>query len=203
MNLDLGPDVVARLLPHGRPFLMVDRVSSYERSPRPSLVAHRHVSSNEAVFEGHFRSLHLWPGVYTIEGMGQSCNLLGVIGALEGGFRDHGRDPDEVIAALRNLELGHRLLPSFRPEVSAPLLEVLGARATDPSARIAMSVAVDVKLLAPVFAGQRIDYRVTRTHIVGELTRFEVEADVSGRAVARGSMSSAMHAPLPNLAQQP
>src|SRR5262249_30324140 len=78
-NLSLGPDTIQRLPPHGRPFLMVDTVEGYERAPHPTLLAARHVSANEPVFEGHFPGLHLWPGVYTIEGLGQSANLLLVI----------------------------------------------------------------------------------------------------------------------------
>jgi NAD(P)-dependent dehydrogenase (short-subunit alcohol dehydrogenase family) len=45
-------------------------------------------------------------------------------------------------------------------------------------------------LLAPVFAGQRLDYCARRTHTAGDLIRSEVEAEVDGRVVARGSMDS-------------
>ncbi len=34
--LALGPDVIERLIPHRRPFLMVDGVVAYEGTPRPS-----------------------------------------------------------------------------------------------------------------------------------------------------------------------
>ena len=48
--LSLGPDVVTRLLPHRRPFLMVDSIEGYSRAPRPTLSAARMVSANEPVF---------------------------------------------------------------------------------------------------------------------------------------------------------
>jgi hypothetical protein len=43
-----------------------------------------------------------------------------------------------------------------------------------------------------LFAGQRLDYCVRRTHTAGDLLRHEVEAEVDGRVVARGSMDSLM-----------
>ncbi len=193
-NLTLGPDTIQRLIPHRRPFLMVDTVEAYERGPRPTLHAARHVSANEPVFEGHFPGLHLWPGVYTIEGLGQSANLLHIVWSMEQRWEAQGGAPDDVLAALRNLELGYRLQPGFRPELSARLVEGLGDPG-DAASRIGLSAAVDVKLLAPVFAGQRLDYRVTQTHQMENILRFEVEASVAGKAVARGVMSSTRDVP--------
>jgi 3-hydroxyacyl-[acyl-carrier-protein] dehydratase len=200
-SLRLGPDVIERLIPHRRPFLMVDTVDAYEGGPRPTLRAARHVSANEPVFEGHFPGLHLWPGVYTIEGMGQTCNLLHVIASLEAGWDgglgaepplgeggERGEDPEQLFAALQNLELGYKLAPGFRWEGSARLLAALAD--PDLPSRMGMSAAVDVKLLAPVFAGQRLDYQVTQTHLVEGMIRFEVRAEVEGRSVARGVMTS-------------
>ena len=104
--LSLGPDVVTRLLPHRRPFLMVDSIEGYARGPRPTLRAARMVSANEPVFEGHFPGLHLWPGIYTIEGMGQTCNLLRIVLELQGAWEREGRDPEGVLAGLRNMDVG-------------------------------------------------------------------------------------------------
>jgi 3-hydroxyacyl-[acyl-carrier-protein] dehydratase len=186
--LRLGPDVIERLIPHRRPFLMVDAVVGYQGGPRPTLRASRHVSANEPVFEGHFPGLHLWPGVYTIEGMGQSCNLLHVIASLEQGWAEGGEDPEDLFGALHNLELGYKLAPGYRPEGSARLLSVLAD--PDLPSRMGMSAAVDVKLLAPVFAGQRLDFVVAQTHLVEGMIRFEVRAEVEGRLVAKGVLTS-------------
>jgi 3-hydroxyacyl-[acyl-carrier-protein] dehydratase len=194
-TLSFGPGVIQHLLPHRRPFLMIDNVDDYERSPRPTLRASRHISANEPVFEGHFPGLALWPGVYTIEGLGQSANLLMVLRGLEEAWAAHGGQADDALAALRNLELGYRLAPGFRPELSDEVLEVLGGGPGERARRIGMSAAVDVKLLAPVLAGQRLDYRVTLTHAVDDLVRFEVEAGVAGKPVARGTMTSTRRVP--------
>ncbi len=184
--LRLGPGVVQLLLPHRRPFLMVDGVSAYRRAPSLELEAYRLISANEEVFEGHFPGVPLWPGVYTIEGLGQSINVALVIEALQAAFEERGATAEDVLRLLRNEQLGASFHPGHDAEVSAFLREATGA----VTSRFGMSAAVDVKLLEPVFAGQRIDYRVRRTHALGRLERFEVWAGVEGRPVAKGVMSS-------------
>ncbi|MDI3285906.1 hypothetical protein [Polyangium sp. 15x6] len=191
-RLSLGADVINLLIPHRRPFSMVDVIESYERTPRPTLRAARCVSANEPVFEGHFPGLHLWPGVYTIEGLGQSSNLLGIIAAYQDAWEAKGHDPNEVIEALQNLALGYRLQPGYKPEVSAALVESLKAHS---NLHVGMSASVDVKLLQPVFAGQRLEYIVSQSHLMAELARYEVEARVEGRTVAKGVMTSTRSIP--------
>lgn len=187
-DLRLGPDVVMRLIPHRRPFLMIDNVEAYERGDRPRLWASRLVSANEPVFEGHFPALCLWPGVYTIEGMGQASNILALLHFVERGLVAMGRPEQLLLEGLRNLELGARLRPGFRPSLAQELDELLHRALPTPASRMGMSAAVDVKLTAPVFAGERIDFVVALTHTLDRLLRFEVRAEVAGREVARGVM---------------
>lgn len=196
--LQLGPDVVKLLLPHRQPLLMVDRIESYTRTPRATLQASRYISVNEPVFAGHFPNLSLWPGVYTIEGLGQSCNLLLVLAGLQEAWAARGASADEPLELLRNLELGYRLQPGFRPELAGVLEEVF----RNPADRMGFAAAVDVKFLQPVFAGQRLDYRVTQTHVVDNMVRFDVEAQVEGRPVARGTMTSYVKVVLPELGRR-
>lgn len=183
--LDLGPDVVQRLIPHRRPLLMVDRVEAFEDGEQPSLWAARLISSNEPVFDGHFPGLHLWPGVYTIEGLLQSTNLLHIVWAA----RQQVPEPDTVFDALANLELGYRLHPGYQPALTERFAGLFGAD-PDPVSRGGLAGAIEVKLLAPVFAGQRLEYRVKLMRVVEQLQRYEVEATVAGRTVARGMVTS-------------
>lgn len=187
--LELGPDVVQRLIPHRRPLLMVDRVESYEDGPQPTLRATRFISSNEPVFDGHFPGLHLWPGVYTIEGLLQTSNLLHILYVARQLVKEGGEDPDSVFAALVNLERGYRFHPGYQPELTERFTALLGAD-PDPVSRGGLAGAIDVKLLSPVFAGQRLDYAVTLNRVVEQLQRFEVEASVAGRTVAKGVVTS-------------
>jgi 3-hydroxyacyl-[acyl-carrier-protein] dehydratase len=187
--LELGPDVVQRLLPHRRPLLMVDRVEAFQDGEQPVLWASRFISANEPVFDGHFPGLSLWPGVYTIEGLLQASNLLHILQVARADVVTAGGAAEDVFAALKNLELGYRLSPGYQPELTKKFAALL-AESPDPVSRGGLAGAVDIKLLAPVFAGQKLEYRTVLTRVVGQLIRFEVEATVAGRTVAKGVLTS-------------
>jgi 3-hydroxyacyl-[acyl-carrier-protein] dehydratase len=169
----LGSDVVQRLIPHRRPLLMVDAIEAFSRGAQPTLWARRQISSNEPVFDGHFPGLHLWPGVYTIEGMGQSTLLLTVLLFL---VDRHGPD---ILDKLKKLDRTYTVNPG--PPV------VLDELSGDP--RAGMAGQIDVKLLAPVYAGSELRYRVALSHRMDAFARFDVEAEVAGTVVARGTMT--------------
>jgi 3-hydroxyacyl-[acyl-carrier-protein] dehydratase len=68
---------VERLLPQRPPLLLVDRVLASTEGAEPRLVAALELHGDEAVLQGHFPGRPVWPGSYTIEGLAQSCALLG------------------------------------------------------------------------------------------------------------------------------
>lgn len=185
-RLELGAQVVELLLPHSPPLLMVDRVVAFSGGPRPSLIATRCISANEPALAGHFRSLKIWPGIFTIEGMGQSCQLLMTIDAIADRFVAEGSTDGDALAALRNLDAGYRLEPGYRAAEGEALLQRLKATAGD----LGLSASVDVRFLRPVFPGCRLEYRVSRTHDAQGVLRFDVEAVVGGGVVARGRMGA-------------
>lgn len=65
---------ILKYLPHRYPFLMVDRVTSYE--PGKTLTAIKNVTFNEPIFTGHFPQSPIFPGVLILEAMAQSAALL-------------------------------------------------------------------------------------------------------------------------------
>lgn len=65
---------IKRFLPHRYPFLLVDRVE--ELKVGESIVARKAISYNEPQFVGHFENNPIFPGVYIIEAMAQTCGLL-------------------------------------------------------------------------------------------------------------------------------
>ncbi|MEW8015041.1 MAG: 3-hydroxyacyl-ACP dehydratase FabZ [Candidatus Sedimenticola endophacoides] len=65
---------VMRLLPHRYPFLLIDRVTEFEKDKR--LVALKNVTINEHFFTGHFPIRPVMPGVLIVEAMAQATGLL-------------------------------------------------------------------------------------------------------------------------------
>jgi 3-hydroxyacyl-[acyl-carrier-protein] dehydratase len=193
-QLGLGADLVRELLPHRPPFLFVDAVETFSSAGEmPFLTAAHAVSANEPVFGGHFPDLYLWPGVYTIEGLAQCCLLQRMLMELEAGWATK-RPVEEFAPALRAWQQSVTTpgRPTGDPRVKN-LIRFFDEEAQGRRGRTGgMLVAADVKLTHPVFAGQRLEYRVERRHVVGPMFRFGVEASVAGRGVAKGNLTVAM-----------
>jgi 3-hydroxyacyl-[acyl-carrier-protein] dehydratase len=65
---------VKKYVPHRYPFLMIDRVLSFESGKK--LLALKNVTINEEVFNGHFPEKPIFPGVMIIEALAQASGLL-------------------------------------------------------------------------------------------------------------------------------
>ncbi|ADZ18932.1 MULTISPECIES: 3-hydroxyacyl-ACP dehydratase FabZ [Chlamydia] len=63
------------LLPHRYPFLLVDKVLSYDLEKR-SIVAQKNVTINEPFFVGHFPEAPIMPGVLILESLAQAAGVL-------------------------------------------------------------------------------------------------------------------------------
>lgn len=71
-----GMDIheILKYLPHRYPFLLVDRVISYEKGK--DIVALKNVSINEPFFAGHFPHHPVMPGVLIVEALAQAAAIL-------------------------------------------------------------------------------------------------------------------------------
>jgi 3-hydroxyacyl-[acyl-carrier-protein] dehydratase len=67
-------DEIKEYLPHRYPFLLIDRVVSFEKDKR--IVALKNVTANEPFFPGHFPHHAVMPGVLIIEAMAQAAAVL-------------------------------------------------------------------------------------------------------------------------------
>ncbi len=61
---------IMKIIPQRAPFLMIDRVESFE--PGKCCVAYKNVCINEPHFEGHFPSQPIMPGVLIVEALAQA-----------------------------------------------------------------------------------------------------------------------------------
>jgi len=65
---------VKNFLPHRYPFLLIDKVLSFEVGKR--LTALKNITFNEPQFTGHFPSQPVMPGVLIIEALAQATGIL-------------------------------------------------------------------------------------------------------------------------------
>src|ERR1700756_1803111 len=70
----LDTDQVMQILPHRFPFLMVDRILSFETETK--CVGVKTVTINEPFFQGHFPGHPVMPGVLQVEAMAQVASIL-------------------------------------------------------------------------------------------------------------------------------
>jgi UDP-3-O-[3-hydroxymyristoyl] N-acetylglucosamine deacetylase / 3-hydroxyacyl-[acyl-carrier-protein] dehydratase len=70
----LDADQVMQILPHRFPFLMVDRILSFETDTK--CVGVKTVTINEPFFQGHFPGHPVMPGVLQVEAMAQVASIL-------------------------------------------------------------------------------------------------------------------------------
>ena len=170
----IDADLIGQLIAERHPMIMVDLIIDYKNSPL-ELSAERYISANEPVFTCHFPNLKLWPGIYTIEGLRQCCKILDMLQQLE-----EADLLDEIINFQKNKRLRSKVNKMLSPRVKSAIEEF---RHREPS-----PLKIRVKLLAPVFAGCIIEYKVRQLN-KSEAYGWLVVAEVNGQTVAKGSIS--------------
>jgi 3-hydroxyacyl-[acyl-carrier-protein] dehydratase len=65
---------IKEYLPHRYPFLLIDRITAFEKDKR--IVAVKNVTMNEPFFPGHFPHFAVMPGVLIVEAMAQAAAVL-------------------------------------------------------------------------------------------------------------------------------
>jgi len=77
----LNTEDIQRILPHRFPFLLVDRILSYE--PGKRITGLKNVTINEPFFQGHFPTHAIMPGVLIIEALAQVGGILALLSTPE------------------------------------------------------------------------------------------------------------------------
>ena len=168
-----GPEIISKLISTDYPMIMVDKVTEFDSS-NLTLSAERYISANEPVFIGHFPEFKLWPGIYTIEGLSQCCNIFKMLVEV---------DEKELLPDLIELQKLFMLKPYVDITLHRKILDLLeNANTKNPK-----KYKIRVKLLNPVFAGCLMKYRIKL--IKGNPTKWMVTSTVEGKVVAEGEIT--------------
>lgn len=100
---------VRKIMPHGYPFQMFDRVESYDHA-RGQTIAIKNVAQNDPFIQGHFPGNPIFPGVLLIEALAQTAGCGWVVATL----MDQGVSPEDFggAAAKSTTELATILAES-------------------------------------------------------------------------------------------
>jgi 3-hydroxyacyl-[acyl-carrier-protein] dehydratase len=102
---------IKTLIPHRYPFLLVDRVLSFQ--PNESLEAFKNVSAGEPFFEGHFPKTPVMPGVLIIEALAQAGCLLSQLS-----FEGDGERPLYYLAGVDGARFKRPVYPGDRLDLN-------------------------------------------------------------------------------------
>jgi len=109
---------IVKYLPHRYPFLMIDRVLTFEKDQ--SLTALKNITANEPIFTGHFPQAPIFPGVLILEAMAQSCAMLA--------FKSQGGYPSEktlyLLVGIDDARFKQQVIPGDQIHFAVNVLKV-------------------------------------------------------------------------------
>ena len=73
-NKELNLNAIKKLIPHRKPMLMIDKVTSI--IPFVSAIGVKSIKNNEFFFKGHFPKRPIMPGIFIIEALAQTASVL-------------------------------------------------------------------------------------------------------------------------------
>ena len=105
------------LLPHRYPFLLVDRVVEIQRMS--NIRAYKNLTFNEPFFQGHFPEQPILPGIYIMESMAQTADILLLLSE-----QNRGKLP--LFFQVSQMRFYHPVYPGARLYLSAQLISDAG-----------------------------------------------------------------------------
>ncbi|MBW2060365.1 MAG: 3-hydroxyacyl-ACP dehydratase FabZ [Deltaproteobacteria bacterium] len=114
-------DEIINLLPHRYPFLLVDRVVSYEAGK--TISAYKNVTYNEHFFQGHFPGFPVMPGVLLIEAIVQTAGILYMLSV-----KDQAKNNVMYFMAMDKVKFRKPVVPGDRLDIKVDVLK-FGSRA--------------------------------------------------------------------------
>lgn len=112
MSKTMDREEIMEIIPHRDPMLLVDEVMEME--PEKSIKTRFYVSPEREIFKGHFPGDPVLPGVYTVEIMAQTSDIL--ILSCE---RYAGKVP--LFIGINNVKFRSKILPGDTLEIKSTI----------------------------------------------------------------------------------
>ncbi|MFO7658362.1 MAG: hypothetical protein R6W78_14990 [Bacteroidales bacterium] len=176
--------LITILLPHRLPFLMVDTINSYKGGKSPTLLANYAINDRGPLHPADEADDH-WPSMYVIEGLGQCCNLMIVISALEKRLVEAGLKFNSICEVLR------RLMNDEPDEITSILKSALNQRLLEPYSSVGFVGSAEMEITGYARQGQLILYETQLNQVFGSLFYSTVRAYTNNNLIAHGKMVSA------------
>jgi len=116
----MGREQIMEIIPHRDPMLLVDTVEALE--PGVQITTTFHVSAEREIFKGHFPSDPVLPGVYSVECMAQTADILLLSMELYAGKKP-------LFLGINNVRFRRKILPGDTVEIHAKLISEVAAKA--------------------------------------------------------------------------
>lgn len=146
---------ILTVLPHRFPFLLVDKVISWQAGPSKEsrtgqkIVAIKNVTFNEPFFPGHFPGMPIMPGVLQVEAMAQAACLAY--------YRRGDPQMDFFIAAVNEGKFRRPVVPGDVLELHAEIVKDRGAMLIiRTEAKVNGNVVSEADILAKVSPRNRV-----------------------------------------------
>ena len=111
--MKMNREEIMAVIPHRDPMLLVDTVEEME--PGVHITTTFHVNAGREIFKGHFPSEPVLPGVYSVECMAQTADIL-----LLSSERYAGKIP--LFLGINNVRFLRKILPGDTIEIRAKLI---------------------------------------------------------------------------------
>ncbi|MCX7116165.1 MAG: 3-hydroxyacyl-ACP dehydratase FabZ [Gammaproteobacteria bacterium] len=116
MGQSIDVSRILDLLPHRYPFILIDRVMTYE--PFDYLTAIKNVTINEPFFPGHFPGNPIMPGVLMVEALAQASAILSNLSRQP----KEGYDFLYYFAGIDKVKFKHVVIPGDQLELRVKLI---------------------------------------------------------------------------------
>ena len=148
------------------------------------MLANFTINDREPAYFNNLPGSH-WPSIYIIEGMGQCCNLVIIISALEKGLMKAGISIKSIDDVL------WRLMYDEPDKLTGTLKGILHQRLNEIYSNVGFLGSADIEITGYARSSQIILYEVRQNQAYGSFYHSTASAYVENNLIAHGTLISA------------